>query len=62
MPKSEEEADEEIQEDEADIVNASEKVNQGDEVEIQDRKGRRLKIKIKKISPEEAVDDSEEYS
>ena len=62
MAESEKELEEEVQEDEQDIVNVCEKVDQGEEVELKDRKGRKLKIKAKKIDPVEAVDDREEYS
>ena len=44
------------------IVSAVNTLGTDKEIEIKDHEGRKLKIKAKKISSDEAVDDSKEYS
>jgi len=60
---SEEELIREIQdEDEASVFSAIDKQGVDTEIEIIDHKGRKLKIRAKKIDLIEAVDDREGYS
>ncbi len=57
MAKTKEELDKEIQEDEQEIVEATQDVCCDNTIEIKDKKGRKLKIKVKGIDPVAVVDD-----
>ena len=48
-------------EDESELIRATEDARQGKFVEIKDHKGRKLKIKVEKIDPVAATDDSNGY-
>jgi len=48
-------------EDESELIRATDDARQGQSAEIKDHKGRKLKIRVERIDPETATDDSKGY-
>jgi hypothetical protein len=48
-------------EDESELIRATDDARQGGSTEIKDHKGRKLRIKVERIDPETATDDTKGY-